>query len=261
MPANQGNMLRKILFVFLLLSNLAWAGAIDPYAHGKVTPAQWQTYYKQVSTDSAAVQHAIPDEKLVTFSNDQAGRQYVFTQPGNPAHPAALAREIDVQDAKVSVKEVGYFAGDEAEFNKLFSAFSEHNRRFVADANQQQAGMPGSPPVQDTASIGFKTVAEAYAALQGDPQAKFQTKKGWLVADVGSGPNAGIWSFTPKEHPAHPAVVKRTPVERGGESLIHMQALCGASKDNCERLAKELEQAKEEFGNEPARQQESRKRN
>jgi hypothetical protein len=89
-------------------------------------------------------------------------------------------------------------------------------------------------------SIGYRTAADAYEALRKDPNAKFSTQAGWVTVDVRSGPNSGIWSFTPDTHPAHPAVIKRTIIQVGGSISLGMQVLCGATKRECDQLVEEF---------------------
>ena len=96
-------------------------------------------------------------------------------------------------------------------------------------------------------SIGYRTVADAHVALRKDPNAKFSTQEGWVIVDVRSGPNSGLWSFTPNTHPAHPAVIKRTPIEVGGSIFLNMQVHCEAAKRACDHLVEEFKQLNEQM--------------
>ncbi|HET7608598.1 MAG TPA: hypothetical protein VFL84_07985, partial [Gammaproteobacteria bacterium] len=53
------------------------------------------------------------------------------------------------------------------------------------------------------------------------------------------------WFFTPEGHAAHPAVVKRTAVERGGVGMIDLAALCHAEQAACDRLLDDFRQQHE----------------
>ena len=81
---------------------------------------------------------------------------------------------------------------------------------------------------------------QAFEALRSDPGAKGGFRGGWLIASVADGINHGVWSFTPKEHPAHPAVVRRMTKEKDGHIYIDMRVLCGAEKAVCDQLVDEF---------------------
>ena len=53
------------------------------------------------------------------------------------------------------------------------------------------------------------------------------------------------WIFTPAGHPAHPAVVKRTALERNGTGLIDLAALCYGAESDCYRLLDDFRQRSE----------------
>ncbi len=44
-----------------------------------------------------------------------------------------------------------------------------------------------SVSAQESSSIGYRTVAEAYTALRKDSNAKFSTQKGWVIVEVRGG--------------------------------------------------------------------------
>jgi len=88
---------------------------------------------------------------------------------------------------------------------------------------------PSSKP--STPWRGFGAFA---LVLSVGPGAVSEQQGGWLVVedrDTGS-----VWSFTPNDHEAYPAVVKRTVAERDGRSFIDMYVLCEASKPACDRF-------------------------
>ena len=86
--------------------------------------------------------------------------------------------------------------------------------------------------------IGYPTVAAALEALRASPDAKFSVQGGWTIVDDRA--TGSIWSFTPPDHPAYPAAVKRTVVQRNGKAYVDMQALCQASKAACDKLIVEF---------------------
>lgn len=91
-------------------------------------------------------------------------------------------------------------------------------------------------------AIPYPDVAAAFAALSArDGAGTIVTHSdAWtLVNEPGA---AAQWSFTPKGHPAHPAVVRRI-VKRGagGEVSVETASLCEASAQACTQLLQEFE--------------------
>src|SRR5260221_11674974 len=72
---------------------------------------------------------------------------------------------------------------------------------------------PPAAPSPPQSGVGYATVAAALAALQKKPGAQVEVKEGWTI--VTEEAIQTIWSFTPKVHPAYPAVVKRAAVQDG----------------------------------------------
>lgn len=93
---------------------------------------------------------------------------------------------------------------------------------------------------QAPTGVGYPNPRAAYDALRADPGAKGGVRDGWMIVAVESGANEGVWSFTPKEHPAHPAVIRRIPIEKDGKIFIHTGMLCGAEKSICDSLYQEF---------------------
>lgn len=89
--------------------------------------------------------------------------------------------------------------------------------------------------------VGFKSVADALAALKTRPGAKISVTQpdAWTIITEQGG--AIVWSFTPATHPAHPAVVRRSiVVGEDGLARIEMAGLCQAEKAPCDRLIKDF---------------------
>ena len=97
----------------------------------------------------------------------------------------------------------------------------------------------------DAAAIGYDSVAATLDALRAEPSAQFREQRGWtLVASRELG-DAVEWFFTPESHAAHPAVVKRTAIERDGIGMIDLVALCHAEQTACDRLLDDFRQQHE----------------
>jgi hypothetical protein len=106
----------------------------------------------------------------------------------------------------------------------------------------QAAGTAEKPTTSNApAGVGFKSVAEALAALKGRPGTKISVTQpdSWTIITEQGG--SIVWSFTPAAHPAHPAVVRRAiVVGEDGIARIEMASLCQAEKAPCDRLMKEF---------------------
>jgi hypothetical protein len=96
---------------------------------------------------------------------------------------------------------------------------------------------------QEGRGIGYPTVAAALDALRARSDVKISVRGGWTVVD--DRPANTFWSFTPPNHPAHPAAVKRTIVPRDGGIYVDMTALCQASKVACDKLITEFKELNE----------------
>lgn len=87
---------------------------------------------------------------------------------------------------------------------------------------------------QGQGGVGYPTVDAALQALEARSDVRISVQGGWTIAEDRAA--GAVWSFTPPDHPAHPAVVKRAVVERDGQAFIDMTALCQASKGACDKL-------------------------
>jgi hypothetical protein len=89
--------------------------------------------------------------------------------------------------------------------------------------------------------VGFASVAAALAALTArDGDGVIVTRaEGWI--QVTEPLASARWSFTPPDHPAYPAVVRRV-IKRspGGEVTLETTSLCEAPQADCARLLAEF---------------------
>ena len=97
----------------------------------------------------------------------------------------------------------------------------------------------------EPALIGYASVAGVLEALRADPTAQFREQRGWTVVASRENGSAVEWFFTPEDHGAHPAVVKRMAIERGGVGMIDLAALCHAEQAACDSLLAEFRQQHE----------------
>ena len=104
-----------------------------PYPRARITPEQWQQYFEEVSSKHASSRREFPAEYLVVFENTLEYTTYAFTQPGHAAHPAWITRHVIQDNVGVNVRQIGYFAGEEAPFAKLFREYQELNAKMRED--------------------------------------------------------------------------------------------------------------------------------
>jgi len=94
-------------------------------------------------------------------------------------------------------------------------------------------------------SIGYPSVAAAYADLVGRPGASVYAAGEFVVVTESSG--LVVWTFTQPPHPAHPAVARRAIVERNGAIFVDMAILCEAARRPCDRLVRDFEELNEQM--------------
>ena len=101
-----------------------------------------------------------------------------------------------------------------------------------AMAHSAQAELPevSSPAIE------YASVSEAREALKARPGVVFTVVKGWDIATDGAART--IWSFSPDDYPAYPAVVKRQVVQDAGKVFIKISVHCEASKAVCDDLVR-----------------------
>jgi hypothetical protein len=97
----------------------------------------------------------------------------------------------------------------------------------------------GAILAQDTVPIPYDA---KMAELSQNPAAEISVSKGWTVIQIAGQEPYSIWSFTPENHPAHPAFAKRTIIQDAtGAWHVKTEMSCGASKNECDKLIKEYE--------------------
>lgn len=107
----------------------AVAQQFNPYPQPHVTRHQWQTYFDEVRAKHASGRQEFPVDNLVIFEDNASHTSYAFTTPAHPAHPAWITRQASEDARGVRIRQIGYFAGDEAPFAKLFKQFEELNAK------------------------------------------------------------------------------------------------------------------------------------
>ena len=111
----------------------------------------------------------------------------------------------------------------------------------------QQIGAARSDTPAATADegIGYPTVSAALEALLARNDVTVSDHDGWTIVEIPASDE--IWSFTPDNHPAHPAAVRRNVVSSDGEISIEMRVHCEANKVECDRLVAEFKALNEQI--------------
>jgi hypothetical protein len=74
---------------------------------------------------------------VVVFSDPTTRTFYIFTTKDNPAHPAWITRQIVEEGGKVNVRQIGYFAGAQEPFDRMFSAYLQLNEQLKHEVEQR----------------------------------------------------------------------------------------------------------------------------
>jgi hypothetical protein len=88
-------------------------------------------------------------------------------------------------------------------------------------------------------SIGYASVADALTTLRSRGDVDVSEQNGWTI--ISEPAKQSLWSFTPPNHPAHPAAVRRTVVQQGSTIGVQMSVLCQAERAACDKLVAEFQ--------------------
>ncbi|WP_414430565.1 hypothetical protein ACMG4M_01150 [Alcanivorax sp. IL3] len=124
---------RILLAITIFAASLtAWADTFKPFEVANVTRDQLETFKDEVESLYDGTAQHFPDQNLVVYSNNEEAMNYAFTTKGHPAHPAWITRQVVESEDTVDIKQIGYFAGDEEPFAKLFQQYLELNDKIKA---------------------------------------------------------------------------------------------------------------------------------
>ena len=76
-------------------------------------------------------------QNVVAFSDQRTRTFYIFTTKDHPAHPAWITRQLYEEGGEVRVRQIGYFAGSEPEFAKLFAEYQKRNAQLMEDVQRR----------------------------------------------------------------------------------------------------------------------------
>jgi hypothetical protein len=115
----------------------ATAQEFQPYPAPQVTPKQFADYAELVRQAHGATAQYVREEQVIVFSDLRTRTFWVFTTKEHPAHPAWVTRRMVEEGGQVNVRQIGYFAGSEPEFSKLFRSYQERNAQLMEDVQRR----------------------------------------------------------------------------------------------------------------------------
>ena len=101
----------------------AGAQEFRPHPQARITAGQWQAYFDEVKAKHGATEQQFQAENLVLYNDSKSLMSWAFTTPGHPAHPAWVTRQPVTDGDQVKIRQIGFYAGDEAAFRKLFATY------------------------------------------------------------------------------------------------------------------------------------------
>jgi hypothetical protein len=142
---------RFAIFAVLLLMHAAvGAQAFKPYPKPRITPAQWETYYKEVEAKLGDSRQIMFADRVIMFHDAKTETWYAFTQADHPAHPAWVARTRVNDGKRIRIVQTGYYAGDQRAFAALFKAHQQVIEKRVKELLSEKKAPPpdsGEAPV------------------------------------------------------------------------------------------------------------------
>jgi len=115
----------------------ALAQEFQPYPAPQITAKQWEEYADQVRQAHEASVEILKGQNLVAFSDAGTRTFYIFTTKDHPAHPAWITRQLYEEGGEVRVRQIGYFAGSEPEFARLFADYQKRNAQLMEDVQRR----------------------------------------------------------------------------------------------------------------------------
>jgi hypothetical protein len=107
------------------------------FSSAHVSATQLQALYTAVSSPKDA--HCKPFQADSTQCvSDSVPEIWIFTKPGNPAHPAASRGQIFMNGVVTCIVRDGYFGGSEAAFRTWLASLREWDQTALARAKQQK---------------------------------------------------------------------------------------------------------------------------
>ena len=142
----------------VMFSCAASAQEYMPYPTADISVEQWQQYLLKVKTAYGDSAREFPDEFLVIYQDKKDTTFYAFTTPGHSAHPAWITRRIETKDGQTFTNQIGYFAGKEEAFAKLFRSYQELTARTVNEIQGEE-----SPQLRPGIALSYEEATSIWA--------------------------------------------------------------------------------------------------
>ena len=94
-------------------------------------------------------------------------------------------------------------------------------------------------------AIDYSSVSDALEKLKKHPSSNVSQQGGWSIVSLIENGKHVIWFFAPKEHAAHPAVVKKMITVKDGGIETVILTLCEGPKQKCDDLIKQFKNINE----------------
>jgi hypothetical protein len=111
----------------------AAAQEFQPYPQPKVTADDYARYAEEVRQSFGSTAQVVTEENVIVFSDMRTRTFYVFTTRDHPAHPAWITRQMVEEGGQVRVRQIGYFAGSEDAFARMFRDYEQRNSKLMED--------------------------------------------------------------------------------------------------------------------------------
>jgi hypothetical protein len=102
---------------------------LEPFPTNRITESQWQTYFYEVQSSHGDSAQQVRSQHLVIFKDRKTVTTWTFTQIGHPAHPSWIARHLVSNGDASSIRQVGYFAGEDGPFAAFFQEQLQLNKK------------------------------------------------------------------------------------------------------------------------------------
>ena len=93
----------------------------------------------------------------------------------------------------------------------------------------------------------YPSVAKALEKLKKQPSASISQRDGWTIISTLEDGKPVMWFFASEQHAAHPAMIKRSIVEKDGGKETLIVSFCQAPKQTCDDLAREFNKLNQQF--------------
>ena len=139
MNAKKNTIARAVLCLAAAFGPAAPALAQEyaPYPTPQITAQQWASYAELVRQNLGSTAEILKGMNLIAFSDMRSRTFYIFTTKDHPAHPAWITRQMTEEGGLVHVRQIGYFAGSEKEFAKLFRDYQQRNQQLQEDVERR----------------------------------------------------------------------------------------------------------------------------